>query len=168
MLTVVDDYGASGSRSRTVNVTESPAGFLINAEMTDAWFSPLTDGQGFFIIVWEESGLVFLSWFTFDTQRPPVDVMADLGEPGHRWLTAQGAYSGDTATLDVFLSSGGVFDAASPAPETGPPIGTITIVWTGCNSGALTYDLPSLGLGGTTAIERIVLDKVAACEAAQP
>jgi PKD repeat protein len=167
-LSVTDDDGASDLRARAVVVSSAPAAFQINAAITDAWFSPLTDGQGFFLIVWEENGLVFLSWFTFDTERPPEDLMAVLGEPGHRWLTAQGAYSGDTAILDVFLTSGGVFDAASPAPETGPPIGTITIVWTDCNSGTLTYDLPSLGLGGTIAIERIVLDKVPACEAAQP
>lgn len=167
-LTVVDDYGASASRSRTVTVAESPAAFLVNAAITDAWFSPTTAGQGFFIIVWEERAQIFLSWFTFDTARPPQDVMAILGEPGHRWLTAQGAYDGDTASLNVSLTSGGVFDAAIPTPETGPPIGTITIAWTDCNAGALTYDLPELGLGGTIAIERIVLDRVPACEAAQP
>jgi hypothetical protein len=167
MLTVTDDAGASDSRARTVVATATPAAFLINTTVTDAWFSPLTDGQGFFIIVWEESGRVFLSWFTYDTERPPQDVTSILGEPGHRWLTAQGPFSGDTATLDAYLTAGGVFDTASPAPQTGAPIGTITIVWTGCNSGALDYNLSALGLGGSISIERIVLDKVAACEVAQ-
>lgn len=167
-LTVTDDGGANDARARTVNVSAPTPAFLINAAVSDAWFSPLTSGQGFFIIVWEQNGLVFLSWFTYDSERPPQDVEAILGEPGHRWLTAQGPYSGDTATLDVFLTSGGVFDAASPAPQTGPTIGTISIVWTGCNSGTLTYDLPALGLSGTIDIERIVLDKVPDCEAVQP
>jgi PKD repeat protein len=169
MLTVTDNDGASDSLTRMVTVAEPGSEFQINAAIADAWFSPLTDGQGFFIIVWEDNGLIFLSWFTYDTERPPEDVMAILGEPGHRWLTAQGPYSEDTATLNVYLTSGGVFDAASPAPETGEqPIGTITIVWTGCNSGTLNYNLPSLGLSSAIAIERIVLDKVPDCEAAQP
>ena len=148
--------------------TNGPS-FQINSAVSDAWFNPQTDGQGFFVIVWEESGLVFLSWFTFDATRPPEDVAAILGDAGHRWVTALGPYDGDTASLDVYLSTGGVLDSAEPPVVTDQtPIGTITIVWTGCNSGTLTYDFPSLQLSGNIPIERIVLDNVAACEAAQP
>jgi len=140
--------------------------FLINAAISDAWFNPATDGQGFFIIVWPGIDFVFLSWFTFDTERPPGDVTAILGDPGQRWLTAQGPFTGDTATLDVFVSSGGTFD--SPTPEvTTVQDGTITIKWTGCNAGVLSYNIPSLQLTGDIPIERIVLDNVPACEAAQ-
>jgi hypothetical protein len=151
----------------TINVT-AVSDFLINPGISDAWFDPVTEGQGFFIIVWQDAQLIFLSWFTYDTERPPQDVIAVLGEPGHRWLTAQGGYAGDTATLDVFLTSGGVFDAAEPSAATDlDPIGTITIVWTGCNAGTLTYSLPGLGLSGEIPIERIVLDNVALCESLQ-
>ena len=149
-----------------INVTEAD-GFLINPAMSDAWFYPVTSGQGFFIIVWEDIQLIFLSWFTYDTERPPEDVQAILGEPGHRWLTAQGPYSGDTAMLDVFLTQGGVFDSAEPAVDPAQMVGTITIRWSGCNAGVLTYDLPNLNLAGEIPIERIVLDKVAACESYQ-
>ena len=142
--------------------------FLINGGLSDAWYFPATGGQGFFIIVWEDIQQVFLSWFTYDTERPPQDVAAILGEPGHRWLTAQGPYQGDTATLNVNVTSGGVFDSAQPAAITDPsPVGTITIAWAGCNEGLLSYDLPGLGLMGDIPIERIVLDNVPACEAAQ-
>ena len=152
----------------TINVT-AVSDFQINTGLSDAWFDPMTNGQGFFIIVWEDMQTVFLAWFTYDTERPPQDVMAILGEPGHRWVTAQGGYDGDTAMLNVFLTSGGVFDAAEPPAVTDQdPIGTMTIVWTGCNAGTLTYDLPGLGLSGEIPIERIALDNVPACEAAQP
>ena len=123
--------------------------FVINAAMTDAWFFPDTSGQGFFIIVWEDSKLIFMSWFTYDTERPPEDITAILGEPGHRWVTALGPYDGDTAILDVFLSSGMIFDSADPVVDTVQLEGaTIEIVWTGCNEGVLKYDIPSLGLSG--------------------
>ena len=168
MLTVTDDAGANDSRTRMVTVSEPAATFLINAAVTDAWYDPLTDGQGFFIIVWEGDQSVFLSWFTYDTERPPQDVTAQLGETGHRWLTAQGSYSGDTATLDLYETAGGVFDASTPAPDPAELVGTISITWTGCNAGVLSYSLPSLSLSGEIPIERIVLDKVPACEAAQP
>jgi len=46
-------------------------------------------------------------------------------------------------------------------------VGTITITWTGCNAGILSYNLPSLALIGDIPIERIVLSNAAACEAAQ-
>ena len=144
-------------------------GFTINAAMSDAWFFPDTSSQGFFIIVWEDSKLIFMSWFTYETERPPEDITAILGEPGHRWLTALGPYEGDTALLDVFSSSGMIFDSGEPPVTTEQLEGaTIEIVWTGCNEGVLKYDIPTLGLMGEIPIQRIVLDKVAACMAAQP
>ena len=143
--------------------------FLINVAMTDAWFFPDTAGQGFFIIIWEDKKLVFLSWFTYDTERPPDSVMADLGEPGHRWLTALGPYEDDTALLDVFLSSGMIFDSPEPPVETQRLEGaSIEIVWTGCNEAVLKYNIPTSGVMGEIPLQRIVLDNVPACEAAQP
>jgi PKD repeat protein len=168
-LTATDDDGAQDSIIRSVTVSESaPDPIVINQGMTDAWFDPGTDGQGMLIVVWEDIKFIFLAWFTFDTERPPDDVLAILGEPGHRWLTAQGPYDGDTAVLDVFLSSGGVFDSPEPPVFTDQePYGTITIKWTSCNAGILTYDIPSLGLMGEIAIERIVTVNVPICEAGQ-
>lgn len=146
----------------------STESFLINAAISDAWYYPPTSGQGFFIIVWPKIELVFLSWFTYETERPPENVTAILGDPGHRWLTALGPYSGDTAVLDVFLSSGGVFDSEQPPVTTDQtPIGTITITWNGCNAGILNYDITSLGLTGEIPIERVASSNIAACEAAQ-
>lgn len=168
-LTVTDNQDASDSSSTAVTVEEPPpVTVLINAGMTDAWLDPVTAGQGFFIIVWEEIEFIFLSWFTFDTERPPEDATAIFGEPGHRWVTAQGNYEGDTATLDVFLTTGGVLDSAEPESVTDPdPYGTITIKWTSCTAGTLTYDIPSLGLMGEIPIERIVQNNVPLCEAGQ-
>lgn len=138
--------------------------FAINAGISDAWYDPETAGQGFFIIVWENIQTVFLAWFTYDTERPPTDVPAILGEPGHRWMTAQGAYNGDTADLAVYVSSGGVFDSAEP--PVGPPEnrGTMQVHFTGCNAGEVRYDIPSLGLQGEVPIQRIVQDNVPFCE----
>jgi hypothetical protein len=137
--------------------------FGINAGMNDAWYNPATAGQGFLLTVFEDTGLVFLAWFTYDVERPPADVTAILGDPGHRWVTAQGPFSGDTATLDVTVTSGGVFDSPEPAVENDPG-GTITIKWNDCTSATLTYDIPSAGQGEIP-LQRIVNDNVALCEA---
>jgi hypothetical protein len=147
--------------------TPANGGFVINEFLSDAWFDPATDGQGFFIIVWPDTGLVFLSWFTYDVERSPQDVGAVLGEPGHRWLTAQGPFSGDTASLTLYRTAGGVFDAAVPAPGPAERDGAVTVTWSGCNQALLTYEITSLGRAGQIPLQRIVTSKVAPCEALQ-
>jgi hypothetical protein len=140
--------------------------FQINPGLNDAWYNPATPGQGFLISVFPDIEQMFVAWFTFDSERPPEDVGAMLGEPGHRWLTAQGPYDGDTAELTVFVTEGGVFDDAEPPAVTDPAgDGTMTIEFADCNAGLVSYEITSLGLSGEIPIERIVLDNVARCEA---
>jgi hypothetical protein len=143
-------------------------GFEINAGMSDAWFDSATNGQGFLISVLEDTGIVFMAWFTFDTERPPMSATANLGEPGHRWLTASGPIDGDTADLTVYLSEGGIFDSPTPPVAPAVPIGSITIVWHDCEHATLTYDIDSPGVNGVIEITRIVSDNVKYCEAYQP
>jgi hypothetical protein len=109
--------------------------------------------------------MVFLAWFTFDVERPPEDVTSQLGDPGHRWLTAQGPYQGNTANLTVFVTSGGVFDSNDPpaTTDTGGD-GTIKLEFADCENGLVSYEITSLGISGEIPIERIVQDNVALCE----
>jgi hypothetical protein len=174
--TIKDSCDADGSESKfgvtgldndgdgQRDASDSDCGqFAINAGMNDAWYNPATAGQGFLVTVFEDTGIVFLAWFTYDVERPPADVTAILGDPGHRWVTAQGPFSGDTATLNVTVTSGGVFDSPEP-PVENVPGGTMTIKWNDCTSATLTYDIPSAGQG-VIELERIVPDNVALCEA---
>jgi len=167
-------YAIGGARSVTpphpgtasvefLEVVGGPPPFQINAGLNDAWFNPDTPGQGFFISVFPDIGSIFLAWFTFDTVRPPGNVTANLGEPGHRWLTAFGSYADNMAVLDIEVTSGGVFDAALPTP--GQELdGTVIIEFDGCNSATVNYDIDSLDLQGDIPIQRIALDNVPGCE----
>ncbi|MBT8070232.1 MAG: DUF2202 domain-containing protein [Gammaproteobacteria bacterium] len=139
------------------------ADFEINAGLNDAWYYPQTSGQGFFITVYPGSKTLFLSWFTFDTEQPDESATANLGSPNQRWLTAQGSYEGSQADLQVYVTGGGVFDSSDPAPVTEQD-GSIVVRFEGCNSGSVTYDIPSIGQFGIVPIERIALDNVAHCE----
>lgn len=141
-----------------------PPPFSINPGLNDAWFNPATNGQGFFVNVFEDAGIVFVAWFTYDTERPPEDVEAILGEPGHRWITAQGPFDGTTALLDITVTEGGVFDSPAPAP-TGSVQGTMTLEFESCAAGTVSYRLPDLGLENEVPIQRVVQDNVALCEA---
>lgn len=150
----------------TENTGPVDGDFAINAGLNDAWFNPETAGQGFFFNVFPDQGLFFLSWFTYDTERPPEDVTAILGEPGHRWITAQGSFEGNVATLDATLTRGGVFD--SPLPEVeNDTYGTVTVTFEGCNAATVTYDFPDPDVSGTVPVQRVVADNVTLCEALQ-
>ena len=139
------------------------APFVLNAGLNDAWFNAATPGQGAFITVYPGLNSVFLALFTYDTQDNGAS--ATFGEGDQRWLTAFGSFSGNTATLDVELTEGGVMDSASPAVSQKSGYGTITITFTDCENGVLTYSFPSLGLSGTIPLSRVAPDNVALCNA---
>jgi hypothetical protein len=138
-------------------------GFSINRGLNDAWFYPATSGQGFYITVYPDCGVIFLGWFTYETELPDEGSTAVLGDPGHRWLTAQGGFAGAQAELQIHRSSGGVFDSVMPVVEH-EPYGSILLQFESCSSGSVVYDIPSLGLAGIIPIRRIAPDNVAHCE----
>jgi len=90
-----------------------------------------------------------------------------LGEAGHRWITAQGPFEGNTASLDIVITSGGVFDRMQPEPVNSGPgsVGSMEVTFESCHRGVITYDLPGLGLSGEIPIQRVANDNVALCEA---
>ena len=145
----------------------TPQVFVMNAGLNDAWYNPVTNGQGFFITVFPNLNLVSMAWFTYDTDLPAEDDTANLGSPGHRWLTAIGPIEGDTAVLNINIASGGLFDAATDVQNTEPPgsDGTITLFFSGCNSGLVEYDIPSIDQQGSVPIERVAGDNIDLCEA---
>jgi hypothetical protein len=139
-------------------------GFVLNAGLNDAWFNPLTAGQGLFVNVFPETGKVFLAMFTFDSTAPDGGSMASVGGPAQRWLTAIGDIDGNQVTMDVAYTTGGVFDSAEPGPTTVDGQGTLVLSFSDCASGQLAYDLPLAGLQGTIPLQRVVQDNVSLCE----
>jgi len=156
----------SGNLMQPNAVVVRKADFVINAGINDAWYNPDTVGQGFLITVFPDIGQVFLAWFTYDVERPPEDVNAILGDPGHRWLTASGLFEGDTANLTIYVTEGGVFDSPEPPTSTDQDgDGTIILKFADCENGVVDYHIESLDLRGRIPIERIALDNVPLCEA---
>jgi hypothetical protein len=139
----------------------------INPGLNDAWYNPETSGQGFFISVFPDLSFVSLAWFTYDTELPPMDATANLGDPGHRWLTAVGPIEGNQVIMGIEMTSGGLFDAATTIDRTDPPgsDGTIILTFDSCNSGAIEYDITSINQQGTVPIQRVADDNIVLCEA---
>ncbi len=142
------------------------SGFKLNAGLNDAWFNPDTSGQGFFITVYPDLGIASLAWFTYDTELPPGGAQANLGDTGHRWLTATGPILDNQVMMDIEMTSGGLFDTPTDIQRTDPPgtDGTIKLTFTSCNSGTVEYDIPSINRQGTVPIQRVAGDNIALCE----
>ena len=135
----------------------------INAGLNDAWYNPMTDGQGFFITVFPNLGYVSLAWFTYDTELPGEGDTANLGDPGHRWLTALGVIEGNKSVMGISVATGGIFD--TPTDIERYDDGTITLTFSDCSSATVEYDIPSIGRTGTIPIQRVAADNIALCEA---
>lgn len=140
-----------------------PAPFRLNGAMSGSWYNPATAGQGFFMDVFDNINQVFLAWFTYDLARPDASVVAQIGDPGHRWLTAFGPFSGNSAMLDIEWTVGGVFDTVPPAPAQSVD-GSIEVIFNGCLSGTVDYDLGTAGGTGVVPIQRIANDSLNLCE----
>ena len=150
-----------------ISVIQEQQPFVMNAGLNDAWYNRLTDGQGFFITVFPKLNFVSLAWFTYDSELPSLDATANLGDPGHRWLTAGGPIQGDRAVMNITIASGGLFDTATEIDRTDPPgsDGVITLSFDDCSKGLVEYDIPSINRTGSIAIERVANDNIALCEA---
>lgn len=139
--------------------------FQLNAGLNDAWYNPVTDGQGFFITVFPGLGLISLAWFTYDTELPDDDIQSKLGDPGHRWLTALGSITGQMSVMNIDIAAGGIFDTTTDITHTDPvgSDGTITLRFDNCSKGSVAYDIPSLDRQGSIPIQRVASDNVALC-----
>lgn len=143
-----------GDSGEYLFVIAPPGGATLDTGFTGSWYNPATPGQGFFIEVLEPIGQVFLGWFTFDLERPATSQTALLGDPGHRWLTAFGPIDEQRATLDIEVTSGGVFDEANPRPQQ-LIRGQIGLEMIDCDSGVIQFDLGIGGHVGQIPIQRL-------------
>ncbi|MCH7507493.1 MAG: hypothetical protein IID60_09345, partial [Proteobacteria bacterium] len=131
------------------------SGANINAGHAGAWFNPETSGQGQFIDVEPGEQFMFVSWFTY------TDAASDNPNE-QQWYTAQGNYGGNIAELDLFETLGGRFD--DPQMVTTTQIGEVSLSFSDCGQGQMTYSLDEEGLQGTFPLLRVIPGSGNACE----
>jgi len=143
--------------------------FLITEGVNGAWYNRDTPGQGMLMEAYPydpdnpnnpDRPLLFAAWFTWDTTSPDAGETAVIGDPNHRWLTAQGRYDGDSATLPVRVTRGGLFD--DPAAVSGENVGILNIQFTQCNAALVDYEVD--GISGSFPLEKVANDNNATCE----
>ena len=108
-----------------------------------------------------------LAWFTYDTELPPINTVANLGDAGHRWLTAIGPITDNQVMMNITMTSGGIFDTSTEIERTDPPgsDGTLVLTFDDCNSGTVEYELPTINRQGLIPIRRVADDNIVICEA---
>ncbi len=129
----------------TIDVVNTPPEFGINLGMAGSWFNPATNGQGlvFDVVDTSTTKLLAAAWFTFDINPPGAGDNDGFGSTQQRWFSANGNFSGETAMLQIFSPSGGVFNDSGFMVNRGDPVGTMTVTFSDCENGEIVFDFDS-------------------------
>ena len=96
---------------------------------TDLWWnSPAGSESGWGINLTHESSTIFASWFTYDTNRKPMWLVASAP------LTTSGNYTGD-----LYRTTGPPFNNFKPAAVTATKVGTATFTFADGNHATFAY-----------------------------
>jgi hypothetical protein len=107
---------------------QGAAGFAIGPAMSGSWYNAAESGHGIMLDL-IDPGHAWMCWFAFDLD-------------GNRaWICALGNISGDTIVFaSAFMVDGGKFPPLfNPAAVTSVAWGSITVTFTGCNSGTMQW-----------------------------
>jgi hypothetical protein len=140
-------------------------GFQMNAGLNDAWVSVGAPFQGIFITVLPLLQKVFVAWFTFDSVPPVGGERAVFGANDQRWVTGLGDIIGNRAEISMELTTGGAFNQSSPLPTQDTEYGTMTLEFTDCSNGSVSFEVPDAGVSGEFTIHRVIDSNVSLCEA---
>jgi len=155
-----------GINSDNFSITMSGTGIGVDLNqhgLTGSWYEAATGGQGIEVEVFPNSssgtGLIFLSWFTYDTV---------IGGADHqRWYTALGpVVTGQPdASLTIYQNTGANFNA--PPVTNAQAVGNATLSFNTCTSGQLTYSFTD-GTNRTGTIPLTRLTQNVTCDIATP
>ena len=111
-----------------------PSEILVNPSMSASWFNPDEGGHGIMIHLLD-ANTAWMCWFAFNLIGDPV------------WICALGTITGDTIVFEnAFTVEGGAFPPNfDPEQIVEIPWGTIIVVFTGCNSGVMTWTTSEAG-----------------------
>jgi hypothetical protein len=92
------------------------------------WYDVETSGQGIAMEIHPVSSVIFFAWMTYAPNG------ADAGPAGQRWYTGLGKYLGnlDSIPVQLYESTGGLFDQGEPVPTTVPVGSAILSFWNNC------------------------------------
>lgn len=154
--------GANINNSMNARITVRSV-FNIVQGLNGTWINPNNLGQGFLFDFQTSNSFMFGAWFTYETAASEA---LKLGSISHRWLTMQGNYSGDTVNLQVFSTSGGVFN--TPTTTTTTQVGTATLTFTSCTAGTLNFTLTEPPISGSIPLQKALAPFGTGCGSEAP
>ena len=107
----------------------------ITSGFTGAWYDPSQSGHGLFLEVLPNNTLVAW-WFTFTPDGTQ-----------QAWFGGTGTINGNTAVLDVVLTTGGQWPSFDPSRIVNNPWGTLTFTFTDCTHGRVDFASTYPGYG---------------------
>ncbi|MGQ0799815.1 MAG: cupredoxin domain-containing protein [Pseudomarimonas sp.] len=137
--------GGIGMAGR-ITVAGTTPSIPINPGINGTWFDPNRPGQGFVLDVVPTINSLIVGWFTWSA--------TEAGR--HDWISAIGpiAANGESATVDLQRSTGGLFNSATP-PVVTTSIGSATFRFSDCGNGTLTFQRNDINQSGTISIRRV-------------
>ena len=133
-----DALGGEISPYAYFTVTQSSTS--VDGYMSGNWYDPARSGQGIQLEFTDQNNTAIAVWFVFGP------------DGGQNWIYAQGTYDSTkaTVTLPAVLKTGGRFPPLFKSSDVQPTSwGSITLAFTDCNNGTLTWNstLPGYGIG---------------------
>jgi hypothetical protein len=99
---------------------------IINEKLSGTWYDLATSGQGFVIDIAPSINTFFAGWYTWTNTAGEIV-----------WFTLQGGFTGDTASLMIYRTSGGKFN--DPTAVTSVAVGVAEIYFTSCTEAVLSF-----------------------------
>jgi hypothetical protein len=161
--TFTDGTGRTGNIPLT-RLTQNVTCSTTSARPTNAdfalsgnWYGgAATSGQGFTVEINPNSGTVFAAWYTYAPNG------TGAGAAGQRWYTAQPtttfAPGSRSIPVQIYETTGGMFDAPTPPGQKTVAVGTGTLAFQSCSSATFSYNFTggsSSGLSGIIALSRV-------------
>jgi len=115
---------------------------LISADLSGSWFNPDTTGQGFFFDISPELNLFFGGWYTWTDTAGEYD-----------WVTVQGEFSGNVATVPIYRTTGGVFNDPQAVETTA--VGVAEFVFSSRTEGQVTIEFDGTGTKTVIPLQRV-------------
>jgi plastocyanin len=140
--------GTSGSLTHSVpislTVNAAASNFSIVPGITGSWYLPAQSGHGFNVEVLANNGFLAF-WYVYDNSG------------NNLWLVGQGTYTGDTATMDLYQGTGGMFPPNFDKTKiVRTKWGTMTMTFTDCNNATAQWTPIVPGYAsGSMALQRL-------------
>lgn len=133
---------------------QTPRAFDFSLDADGQWLGAepemIGNAQGLTFDYLAFADLLFVAWFTYPDEESgeSAEGVASVGALDNRWLTATLEVDGESASGPVYASTRGRFDAPEQPGQESVEVGSMSIEFSDCDQGTVSYTLDGPGLDG--------------------